>query len=155
MLLTVQLSKTQHFIHNRTLCVGAESPLRSDPWITPLSHRHSSPRSVFWQWWGTGDSLGRFTYYFPLGHSTSDHMITDLDPFFLISFTVKPQTPLSAEWPCLLKDRTLKQHRQPCKLCNRNKLNRQTAKQGMEILFVYTIWKEVLQGTFIDNENCI
>ena len=42
-----------------------------------------------------GDSLGRPTYSSPLGHSTVDYMITDLDPSSLSSFTVKPLTPLS------------------------------------------------------------
>ena len=42
-----------------------------------------------------GDSLGRFTYCSPLGHSTVDYMITDLEPSSLSSFTVKPLTPLS------------------------------------------------------------
>ncbi|KAI4889447.1 hypothetical protein NFI96_002246 [Prochilodus magdalenae] len=42
-----------------------------------------------------GDSLGRFTFCSALGNSTVDYMITDLDPFSLSGFTVKPLTPLS------------------------------------------------------------
>ena len=42
-----------------------------------------------------GDSLGRFTFCSPLGNSTVDYMVTNIDPFSIRSFTVKPLTPLS------------------------------------------------------------
>ncbi|KAL6455216.1 hypothetical protein MHYP_G00363500 [Metynnis hypsauchen] len=42
-----------------------------------------------------GDSLGRFTFCSPLGNSTVDYMVTDLEPFSLSAFTVKALTPLS------------------------------------------------------------
>ena len=42
-----------------------------------------------------GDSLGRHTFCSPLGNSTVDYTITDMDPFSLSAFTIKPLTPLS------------------------------------------------------------
>jgi len=42
-----------------------------------------------------GDTLGRFTFCSPLGDSTVDCMITDIDPSSLRSFTVGERTPLS------------------------------------------------------------
>ncbi len=42
-----------------------------------------------------GDTLGRFTFCTPLGNSTVDYMITDIDPSSLRSFTVRELTPLS------------------------------------------------------------
>ncbi len=42
-----------------------------------------------------GDTLGRFTFCSPLGNSTVDYMITDIDPSSLRSFTVRELTPLS------------------------------------------------------------
>ncbi len=66
-------------------------------------------------------SLGRFTYCSPLGRSTVDYMITDLDPFSLSSFTVKPLTPLSdhSQITLFIKRSDMKMvHTQPNKLCN-------------------------------------
>ncbi len=42
-----------------------------------------------------GDSFGLYTHSSPLGNSTVDYSITDLDPFHLRAFTVSPLTPLS------------------------------------------------------------
>ena len=42
-----------------------------------------------------GDSLGRHTFCSPLGNGTVDYTITDMDPFSLSAFTIKPLTPLS------------------------------------------------------------
>ena len=42
-----------------------------------------------------GDSFGLYTYSSPLGNSTVDYSITDLDPSYLRAFTVSPLTPLS------------------------------------------------------------
>ncbi|XP_037603419.1 uncharacterized protein LOC119475038 isoform X2 [Sebastes umbrosus] len=42
-----------------------------------------------------GDSFGHYTHSSPLGNSTVDYSITDLDPFCLRAFTVSPLTPLS------------------------------------------------------------
>ncbi len=42
-----------------------------------------------------GDTLGRFTFGSPLGNSTVDYMITDIDPSSLRPFTVRELTPLS------------------------------------------------------------
>ncbi len=42
-----------------------------------------------------GDTLGRFTFCSPLGNSTVDYMITDINPSSLRSFTVRELTPLS------------------------------------------------------------
>ncbi len=42
-----------------------------------------------------GDTLGSFTFCSPLGNSTVDYMITDIDPSSLRSFTVRELTPLS------------------------------------------------------------
>ena len=42
-----------------------------------------------------GDSFGRYTYSSPLGNSTVDYFITDLNLAAIRAFTVSPQTPLS------------------------------------------------------------
>lgn len=42
-----------------------------------------------------GDSFGLYTHSSPLGNSTVDYSITDLEPFCLRAFTVSPLTPLS------------------------------------------------------------
>ena len=42
-----------------------------------------------------GDSFGLYTHSSPLGNSTVDYNITDLDPFYLRACTVSPLTPLS------------------------------------------------------------
>ena len=42
-----------------------------------------------------GDSFGLYTHSSPLGNSTVDYSITDLDPSYLRAFTVSPLTPLS------------------------------------------------------------
>lgn len=42
-----------------------------------------------------GDSLGKCTFCPPLGNSKVDYIVTDLDPFSLSAFIVKPLTPLS------------------------------------------------------------
>ncbi len=42
-----------------------------------------------------GDTLGRFAFCSPLGNSTVDYMITDIDPSSLRSFTVRELNPLS------------------------------------------------------------
>ena len=68
-----------------------------------------------------GDSLDRFTYCSPLGHSTADYMITDLEPSSLSSFTVKPLTPLSdhSQITLFIKRSDIKLvHTQPSKLYN-------------------------------------
>ncbi len=68
-----------------------------------------------------GDSLGRFTYCSPLGHSTVDYMITDLEPSSLSSSTVKPLTPLSdhSQITLFIKRSDIKMvHTQPNKLYN-------------------------------------
>lgn len=68
-----------------------------------------------------GDSLGRFTCCSPLGHSTVDYMMTDIDPSSLSSFTVKPLTPLSdhSQITLFIKRSDIQIiHTQPSKLYN-------------------------------------
>ena len=42
-----------------------------------------------------GDSFGHYTHSSPLGNSTVDYMLTDIDPVHLRAFTVSPLTPQS------------------------------------------------------------
>lgn len=68
-----------------------------------------------------GDSLGRYTYTSFHGCSTVDYMITDLDPFSLKAFIVKPLTPLSDHSQTTLylrREENTNIHPQPSKLYN-------------------------------------
>lgn len=42
-----------------------------------------------------GDTFGKHTFCSPLGNSTVDYVITDIDPMSIRAFTVKPLSPLS------------------------------------------------------------
>ena len=72
-----------------------------------------------------GDSLGRCTYSSPLGCSTVDYMLTDLDLSNFKAFTVKPLTPLSDHCQItayLNRTEIPNKHEQPSKLYHiRNK----------------------------------
>jgi hypothetical protein len=99
-----------------------------------------------------GDSLGRFTYCSPLGHSTVDYMITDIDPFSLSSFTVKPLTPLSdhSQITLFLKrtDMETTTHSQPSKLYNIRHSYRWAQNSTEE--YQKATWNQNIQ-TLLDN----
>lgn len=86
-----------------------------------------------------GDSFGLYTHSSPLGNSTVDYGITDLDPFYLRAFTVSPLTPLSdhskitlyikttANDPHTVEPCNLTYRKQPYKWTNKSKDEYQTA----------------------------